>query len=254
MYHPTIHSALSFPFTLSFARLLFALGLALGLLPSPLVWAQTGAGAPAAAQSDAEVRTLKVGEPVERELAGGEQHAYQITLSAGQFLHVIAEQRGIDVVMTLFGPDGKKLSEVDSPNGTRGPEPMMWIAEVAGTYRLEVRSLENNAAAGRYEAKIVALRTAGMEDRTLTEALRLYIESNKLRRQRKYDEAIPLAERALALRENTLWPDHPDTSAMLNLLASLHLAKRDYAKAEPLYQRALAINEKKTRTRTSQSC
>jgi hypothetical protein len=45
----------------------------------------------------------------ERELAGDQSHAYQIALAAGQYLHVVAEQRGIDVVVTLFGPDGKKL-------------------------------------------------------------------------------------------------------------------------------------------------
>jgi hypothetical protein len=72
MNPPTTHSALLVSYTPGFARLLFALWLTLLLLPSPLVRAQAGGGAPAAAQRDAEARTLKVGEPAERELAGGQ--------------------------------------------------------------------------------------------------------------------------------------------------------------------------------------
>src|SRR5437870_3083520 len=78
------------------------------------------APASAAAQGETDVRSLEPGKPIERELAGGQAHSYQITLSAGQYLNVMVEQQGIDVVVALFGPDGKKLIEVDSPNGTQG--------------------------------------------------------------------------------------------------------------------------------------
>ncbi len=64
-----------------------------------------------------ESRLLEWGKPIEREIAGGQSHLYRTTLAAGQYLVVIAEQNGIDLVMSAFGPDGKKLAEVDSPNG-----------------------------------------------------------------------------------------------------------------------------------------
>src|SRR5215475_9440611 len=57
---------------------------------------------------------LELGKPIERELAGGQSHAYQITLAAGQYLDVVVEQRGIDVVATLSGPDGKQIAEFDN--------------------------------------------------------------------------------------------------------------------------------------------
>src|SRR5262245_16891409 len=60
-----------------------------------------------------EAMPLELGKPIERELAGGQSHAYQITLAAGQYLNVVVEQRGIDVVVTLFGPDDEKVIEVD---------------------------------------------------------------------------------------------------------------------------------------------
>ncbi|MFL6275767.1 MAG: PPC domain-containing protein, partial [Blastocatellia bacterium] len=99
-----------------------------------------------------------MGKPVERELSGSQSHSYKIALATGQYLHVVVDQRGIDVVVALFGPDGTKLIEVDSPNGTNGPEPLSWIAESTGLYRLEVRSLEKDAKQGSYEVKIETLR------------------------------------------------------------------------------------------------
>jgi tetratricopeptide (TPR) repeat protein len=51
-------------------------------------------------------------------------------------------------------------------------------------------------------------------------------------------------ERALAIREKVLGPEHPDTARSLNNLAFIYDATGAYAKAEPLYQRALAIREK----------
>jgi tetratricopeptide (TPR) repeat protein len=59
-----------------------------------------------------------------------------------------------------------------------------------------------------------------------------------------YAGARPLYERALAIREKALGPEHPDTATSLNNLALLLLAQGDLAAARPLYERALAIREK----------
>jgi erythromycin esterase len=107
-----------------------------------------------------KVPTLERGKVIEREMAGGEAHFYQVMLETGQFLSAVVEQRGIDVVVTIIGPDGKKIADVDSPNGTEGPEVVEVTAKVAGAYRLEIRPLEAKAARGRYAVKINELLTA----------------------------------------------------------------------------------------------
>ena len=78
----------------------------------------------------------------------------------------------------------------------------------------------------------------------LAEAKRLNDEVVRLYGEGKYDEAIPFAERALAIQEKALGPDHRQVATYLNNLAELYRAKGAYAKAEPLYQRALMIREK----------
>ena len=59
-----------------------------------------------------------------------------------------------------------------------------------------------------------------------------------------YAQGEPLLERALAIREKALGPEHPAVATSLNNLALLYASQGQYAKAEPLCQRALAIDEK----------
>ena len=59
-----------------------------------------------------------------------------------------------------------------------------------------------------------------------------------------YVAARSLRERALAIREKVLGPEHPHTATSLNDLAYLLEAQGDFAGARPLYERALATYEK----------
>jgi tetratricopeptide (TPR) repeat protein len=59
-----------------------------------------------------------------------------------------------------------------------------------------------------------------------------------------YSAARPLLERALAIREKALGPEHPDTATSLNNFARLLKEQGDLAAARPLVERALAIREK----------
>jgi CHAT domain-containing protein len=206
--------------------------------------AQPGTGATTAAQATQDVRPLEPGKPIARELAGGQSHTYQIRLTEGQYLNVIVEQRGVDVVVRLLGPDGKQIAEFDSEIRQQGEETVSQVAEVSGSYRLNVQAKQKEAPTGRYEIRVVELRAATEKDRALQEARKLSTEFARLYRVSKFDEARPLVERALEVREKSLGPEHPDVAASLNNLAELYRAKGDYAKAEPLHQRALAIREK----------
>jgi pre-peptidase len=113
-------------------------------LMTNLLWvgarpAQASASERDAAPSAQEDISLEPGKPVERELSGGQSHFYKINLTSGQYLHVEVEQRGIDVALALFTPDGKKIGEVDDERATVGAETVLAIAEAAGAYRIEAR-------------------------------------------------------------------------------------------------------------------
>jgi tetratricopeptide (TPR) repeat protein len=76
------------------------------------------------------------------------------------------------------------------------------------------------------------------------EAATLTQQIIQLYKQGRYSEAIPLAQRALTIREKALGPNHPEVAVALNHLAELYRAQDRYADAAPLYKRALAIWEK----------
>ena len=75
------------------------------------------------------------------------------------------------------------------------------------------------------------------------ELLDAYNRFSELDAEGRYHEAIPFAEKAVALVEREFGPDDPNTATLLNNLAELYRVQGKYAEAEPLYQRALAILE-----------
>ncbi|HUS12791.1 MAG TPA: CHAT domain-containing protein [Pyrinomonadaceae bacterium] len=153
-----------------------------------------------------ESTTLETGTNINRELKGGETHLFRLDLAPGQFLRVVVNQKGIDVTVTLFGPDGKQIAYVDNPNGKWGPEPVVAVAEISGAHRLEVRSPNKNADAGRYEIKVVDLREATARDKDLAAAERAFEQGRqKLYGQRtaaSLREAIEDFKQALAIFES----------------------------------------------------
>jgi CHAT domain-containing protein/tetratricopeptide (TPR) repeat protein len=78
----------------------------------------------------------------------------------------------------------------------------------------------------------------------LDEAARLDAAVNALYDRSKFQEAIPLAERSLALREKSLTVSPLEVAISLNNLARLYQAQGVYARVEPLYARALDIRER----------
>src|SRR5712692_5306626 len=82
------------------------------------------------------------------------------------------------------------------------------------------------------------------------EAVRLLHRMGEyLQARAQYAEGEPIYQKALALHERLLGPDHPEIAQTLSGLASLYYEQGEYEQAEPLYQRALAICEQAQGTR-----
>src|SRR4051794_22041616 len=78
--------------------------------------------------------------------------------------------------------------------------------------------------------------SVGAQQASIEEAQQLNDQALKLHALGRYDEAIPLAQRALAIHEKVLGPEHSDTAMALNNLAYVYYATGAYAEAEPLYR------------------
>ena len=118
------------------------------------------------------------GKSIARELSTGETHVCLITLDAGQYLHAVVEQQGIDAGVTLYEPGGRMLVQLDCRH--YGPTPISLIAETSGVYRLEVRSLEKEQTRGRYELRVTEIRPAMAKDNHRIAAEKTFAEGEQL--------------------------------------------------------------------------
>jgi CHAT domain-containing protein/tetratricopeptide (TPR) repeat protein len=232
---------------LAAGRLVFCLALWLALEPARPALAGAGLATlasprhplSAAQQTPA---ALEANKPIERELGGGETHAYRVTLGAGQFARVTAAQQGIDLSLSFAGPDGKPLAEVDLIGGTSGLEAACWIAEAAGDYRIEIAAAEKAAPRGRYQLLLVDLRAATDTDRHRFAAQSAYLQAEELQADRqpearrqalaKYGEAARLWR---SLGERELLPN-----ALFNL-GDLHRRLNDYPPALDHFTQSLEL-------------
>jgi TonB family protein len=78
----------------------------------------------------------------------------------------------------------------------------------------------------------------------LAEASQLSQQVVKFYNEKKFDEAIPVARRALEIRERVLGKDDALVGEAVQNLASLYFGKNDHGEALGLYKRALSIFEK----------
>lgn len=78
------------------------------------------------------------------------------------------------------------------------------------------------------------------------EAAKLSASVTQLYAARNYKEALPLAERVLALLEKVRTEEDPLVGSALNNLAVLYLELKDSEKARPILERVLARREKLT--------
>jgi CHAT domain-containing protein/Tfp pilus assembly protein PilF len=216
-------------------------------LMTNLLWvvappAQVSASERGAAPGAQESISLEPGKPVERELSGGQSHSYKITATTGQYLHIVVEQRGIDVAVALFTPDGKKIGEVDGERAAVGTETVLAIADAAGAYRIEAHSPEKMAKTGRYEIKIKELREATAEDKHRVAAESVFREAEMLwhgtleeRRKsvEKYHEALELYRRA---------GDRSKDTVILNKIGWAHMLLGELQKGLEKYNDALALS------------
>ena len=147
-----------------------------------------------------QAQELAPGAPLAREIAGGQEHLYSVSLGAGQFARAVIEQQGIDLVVTLLGPDGKPIFASDRPTGAHGQESVSHEAGAAGVHQLRVRPLAAEAPKGRYVLTLELRPAAAAADRKRIEAERLLAEASQLGRVRATVEtALARAEQARAL-------------------------------------------------------
>lgn len=157
--------------------------------------------------------SLALGLPVRKELPQGGTHRYQLSLTAGDYLHVVVKElSGFNVLVTLAGPDKRQLfaagTAIDGEDSWLSTAESLklvtveYVADKTGSYFLEVQRL-TAIEPGTYEIEMTELRPAMEVDYLRARAARFVSEGDRLRRSdyksasfqqslKRYDEALSI--------------------------------------------------------------
>jgi CHAT domain-containing protein/tetratricopeptide (TPR) repeat protein len=130
-----------------------------------------GASPAGATGGEPAPRRLVPGAAVVQALAAGEVQVFAADLAPGEPYLVAAEQRGIELVLAVIGPDGASLAAVDGPLERWGTELLLLRPAATGAYRIEVRSEKRGVGAGAYELRLDRLAEATPAERERAAAL-----------------------------------------------------------------------------------
>ena len=131
-------------------------------------------GSPLAINAQRRAGTLELGTPVERELGRGTIHDFTVILEENNFIQLVVEQQGVDVIVKAFSPSGKSIGEYDSPNGKDGPEHVSFVSGAAGPHRISVSLLDPlDTTTGRFQIKLLEVRPANEQELNASKNLRL---------------------------------------------------------------------------------
>lgn len=186
---------------------------------------------------------LETAQVVERAIAGGESHHYQIAMVAGQLVRFRLDQRAIDAVLLLAAPDGNHLVEVNL-TGIGDQDTLSLEAAADGVYQLTVRGEGRATPTGAYRLEMTVQATATEHDRKRLMAEALLHEVVKLRQQKAKTietrkQSLEKAQQALTFYrelEDPAW-----TAYTLHLIGMLYVALNQRDKAIESYEQGLAI-------------
>ncbi len=166
-------------------------------------------------------------------LAPGETVSYRIEAKAGQLIHIVVDQRGIDIVASLFGVDEDLLIRSDRAIDDIGPEPLLALAELAGSYRLQIEAPRGDYEPGRCIVRVEEFHLASNQDRQRAEAASTFFRA---RLQTEPPAAIDLYHSALKA-----WQDLGDKfwiAECTQRLGREHYRLREWQEATRFFEQA----------------
>ncbi|PZV26788.1 MAG: hypothetical protein DCF12_07925 [Snowella sp.] len=198
------------------------------------------------AQSDnrADVQKLKVGKVTPATIEGDQKQSYVIPMEKGQYLELIVEQKNVDVIVTLFDPQGQQVLEMDYTG--RSGELVLAIAERTGNYRLQVRRFEHDILRGDYRVRLVALKAASQNEQEKVSAYRkahkAFLEGIALLKTGKPESLPQVLEKLKEALSNYQAIEQPSIVGMVLInMGDVYIALKDYPRALESYQQALAL-------------
>lgn len=202
------------PLSLSFCLLAAILA---GAITARPIAGQTSREATTQAQEKDDARPLTPGKTFRRELRGGHSHSFQFNVEYGQYARVEVEQKRIDIVVSLFAPNGELIVDMDTNDGRLWREAASCVGEKGGSYRVEIKAEGTAADKGSYTLKLAEVRSSVPDDQKRLEAEKHLSAGRKFFLQGNENEKAALEYKAAL----DLWRELNDTEWQGVALTSL---------------------------------
>jgi tetratricopeptide (TPR) repeat protein len=192
-----------------------------------------------------EAAPLLLNAPVSRDYKNGAKHVFSVSARENEVIEITCERKGIDIALAAFAPNGEKISVSNAPSGFAGFDRLVFVAEKAGEYRIELDSRRPGTIGGSYTILLKDERAAGETDLKRAEAMKLLGTAREIlvgaeNRLEKSAQAVEKLQKALALFEKT--DDFQGQATTLFHLA--YINGNEFGaktKALELYEKALNI-------------
>ncbi len=153
-----------------------------------------------------EIVPLILNAPISRDFKTGEHHFYAVMVREKEIVEIICERKGVDIGLAAYAPNGEKISVSNAPGGFSGRDRLVFVAESAGEYRIEVSSRRPGGINANYTILLKDERAANETDLTRAAAMKLSGEAREIlfgaeNRLEKSAGAIEKLNKALALFE-----------------------------------------------------
>jgi CHAT domain-containing protein/Tfp pilus assembly protein PilF len=204
------------------------------------IWMTASAASPALPQTT----VLGTGSPVDRSIAAGDSHTFDIRLDAGQTAVIEIEQDGIDVTLKATDPSGDAIAQVIDLFGGQGRRQMIVAADTAGPFVLTVSAQTWPIASGSYTLGLTGVRPSTVTDRELLRAMRLRAAMVRAEDAGNLPLATAHATEALSVVERGASLSDHDLALFIYDLARLQHTVASRQAAWPLYERSLSLFER----------
>lgn len=112
---------------------------------------------------------LKEGKKISKPISTLEKHTYTVELDNGMAIIGELIQKGIDLVIDIHKPNGHFLKQIDSPNGSDGPERFDFTANESGTYKFVIHSPDQNGGNGNYALTVEQVLSLSANTKRITQ-------------------------------------------------------------------------------------
>lgn len=106
-------------------------------------------------------------------LGTAETHTFLVQADENEYFEIICERNGADSGLSVFSPSNSLISLSNAPGGFAGKDILIFIAEKAGKYKIEIKSRRPGNFVGEYKIYLKEKRAATETDRDRAEAMRL---------------------------------------------------------------------------------